>query len=408
MKSHLRILGHLPETLTSSLVDMGWIPSPDGTIALCVVADREEVFLSIRPLVQQGLSVVALGPVGDVPCAVSALRAGAQEYLERDTTEEALLAALERVAARRKRGGAGGVQPANAGGWIETLLSGSSVGLRTTATGAFSQAYLQEQFRRETWRCRRTGQPFSLAVLAQGPSGDPVAFAATVEDVAREVDVVAEIGPREWAVLLPETDRLGAALFRRRLWRSLTRGMSGNAGLPSSMGIASHPGEGDILGTLIEEAKKDAASFGASAAGRFRQLGFWDSVQALLSPAFLSDDTEGAAVIREVWREAARDQRSRCLLYLGGASLPPTGPGLGGGSRLHLLGSGAVDLPGGTVAIAADPAMALHQLVLYLGERRAYAFLRRTGGRTPSFHTTDPALVDHLVGALHDSYDLPP
>lgn len=415
MRRHepVRILGPLPmDGLASVIAAAGWTLSPEGGIALCAVADREDVFGTIRPLVQQGLAVVALGPAGDVPCAVSALRAGAWEYLEDDASQEAVVAALERVEARRAKGqestGQGG--GARAEGWLETLLGGQAVGLRTPGTGAFSLAYLREQFRRETWRCHRTGQSFSLAWVTADPTEDPVAFAATVEDVAREVDVVAELGPGEWVVLLPETDRLGAILFRRRLWRCLSRG-SGGERMPTSIGVASHPGEGTELDGLIAEAKRDAATFGLSVAERFRGLGFWATVETLLAEGFLVDGTRGNAVFREVWREAARDPARRSLVYLGGEGLPCHGPALPGGTRLHLLGSRATDLPGGVVAAAGDPLMSRHQIALYLAERDAYAFVRRAdpaGGPAPAFHTCETALVDHLIGALHDTYDLPP
>lgn len=420
----IRIVGPLQrESLASLIADAGWTVSDDGAVVLFSIADREEVFGSIRPLVQQDAAVVAIGPPGDVACAVSALRAGAQEYLEENATDEAIVAAVERVMARRRRGDGNGVPPPGGdrprgrhASWLEALFSGGAVGLRNTPTGAFSLAYLREQHRRETWRCRRSGQPFSLAVVTADATEDPVAFAATVEDVAREVDVVAEIGEREWVVLLPETDRLGAALFRRRLWRSLSLGGHGTSlpvRKPSSIGIASHLGEGEGEGEGLEasiaRAREDALAFGASSAERFRHLDFWSTVSALLSRGFLADRREGAAVFREIWREAARDRTHRKLLYLGGDALPPGGPRLAGGSRLHLLGSGSVDLPGGVIAVAADPRMGQHQIALYLGERQAYAFLRQAEGtgRTPAFHTSDPALVDHLIDTLHGTYDLP-
>ena len=95
-------------------------------------------------------------------------------------------------------------------------------------TGARNRNAYEAELEREVARAGRTGRPLSLLVLdltrepaALGDVSDQdVAlreFAALVTRVTRATDILCRRGPREFAILLPETQAAGARTFLSRL-----------------------------------------------------------------------------------------------------------------------------------------------------------------------------------------------
>jgi diguanylate cyclase (GGDEF)-like protein len=95
-------------------------------------------------------------------------------------------------------------------------------------TGAGNRNAYEAELEREVARAGRTGRPLSLLVLdltrepaALGDVSDQdVAlreFAALVTRVTRATDILCRRGPREFAILLPETQAAGARTFLSRL-----------------------------------------------------------------------------------------------------------------------------------------------------------------------------------------------
>jgi DNA-binding NtrC family response regulator len=114
----------------------------------------------------------------------------------------------------------------------------------------YSQLYerLQEEFE----RARRHGRPLSMVMLRVGGRGqDRSILWENLASLAGQVDILAEYGPDEYTVLLPETD-LESALSRAR---QMTDGLNCLSGLDVSAGVAGIPGDANGADRLLEEAR---------------------------------------------------------------------------------------------------------------------------------------------------------
>ncbi len=134
-------------------------------------------------------------------------------------------------------------------------------------TGLANRRYFDLRFAEELQRAQRTGRPLVLVLLdVDGlksmndtyghPSGDQLlsAVATILSGQARGIDVAARIGGDEFAVLLPETDRAGAAVLLERLTRGVAdlriHGM-----VPGiSAGLAVYPDDGATIDDLTAHA----------------------------------------------------------------------------------------------------------------------------------------------------------
>lgn len=99
-------------------------------------------------------------------------------------------------------------------------------------TGVRNRNAYEAELEREVARAGRTGRPLSLLVLdltreptalARVPEQDVAIreFAALVTRVTRATDILCRRGPREFAILLPETQATGARTFFSRLRQEL-------------------------------------------------------------------------------------------------------------------------------------------------------------------------------------------
>lgn len=153
-------------------------------------------------------------------------------------------------------------------------------------TGLANRRFFMQRLHEEIERTRRHGHPLSVMLLdldlfkqvndTHGhDTGDRVlvGIAATIQRLKRSSDVAARFGGEEFALLLPETDREGAARLADRMRRGIAETRTAHAtGSPvavtTSIGIATIHREGSGLDDLLVRA--DRALYRAKHAGRDR------------------------------------------------------------------------------------------------------------------------------------------
>ena len=154
-------------------------------------------------------------------------------------------------------------------------------------TDLFNRRFFHSALRKEIRRCRRNGMELSLLLLDLDkfksvndvyghPFGDQVLRRAgqLVRRSVRESDIACRYGGEEFAVILPETGRLGAHTSAERVRQRVAEGIAERpiggriVALTISGGIASLPEDGESADRLAKLA--DRALYRAKAAGRNR------------------------------------------------------------------------------------------------------------------------------------------
>ncbi len=155
-------------------------------------------------------------------------------------------------------------------------------------TGAYTRRFLDKQLRMRLGEARRHRTSVSLILFDLDnfkdvndtyghPFGDTV-LKGTAELARRRIrkeDILARYGGEEFAVVLPHTDRPGAAVLAERLRESVAGQLHSNGGrserVTISLGIASFPlDEADSVEKLIECA--DSRLYKAKDSGRNRSV----------------------------------------------------------------------------------------------------------------------------------------
>jgi diguanylate cyclase (GGDEF)-like protein len=208
-------------------------------------------------------------------------------------------------------------------------------------TGLFNRRHFHATLRFEISRSERYGLKLALLLLdldafkqvndVHGhPLGDVVLqrVGRTLRRAVRDSDVACRYGGEEFAVILPETSRLGAFALGERIRRQIEQDSvptadGQRAGTTVSGGIASLPEDGDDAGTLLERA--DEALYLAKRSGRNRVVMYYAerrsavrySVRAgaVVTVIAGSDDGERSA-------RAIDLSSSGALLEVGGTPLP--------------------------------------------------------------------------------------
>ena len=245
--------------------------------------DGARLVRELKALAQPGfLPVVLVSRAADADVRVRALRAGADDCLARPCHVPELAAragALLRLKAtqdalRREKAE------------LERLS------VTDPLTGAFNRRYFQLRLEQEVERSRRHGNPLAILMLDLDhfkavndryghPAGDAVlrSTARLVDAELRRVDVCTRWGGEEFAVILPDTGREGAAIVAHRLLRALRERVCSGAReggrapeafrVTASIGIAVHlSGEAASAEQLVAAA--DAALYRAKRLGRDR------------------------------------------------------------------------------------------------------------------------------------------
>ncbi len=154
-------------------------------------------------------------------------------------------------------------------------------------TGLNNHRRFQECFEMATASSRRYKKSVSLLLADVDhfkgvndtyghPIGDLVlkGVAATLSSQARDTDIVARYGGEEFAIVLPETDAVGARVIAERIRRKVEsevfRTDVGPLRITLSIGVACFPTHGEHKQQLIEKA--DQALYQAKEAGRNRVM----------------------------------------------------------------------------------------------------------------------------------------
>ncbi len=125
---------------------------------------------------------------------------------------------------------------------------------RRTMVG--STSYLEERLAAETDRATRYHRPLGLLMLRI--DGAPAAAEAGLERVAavlRRMDCLAEYGPDEFALVVPEADRAGATAVAQRISREARAGGLAGGGVTVHVGLAVYPDDGCQPGELVSRAR---------------------------------------------------------------------------------------------------------------------------------------------------------
>jgi diguanylate cyclase (GGDEF)-like protein len=151
-------------------------------------------------------------------------------------------------------------------------------------TRLYNSRFLNEALRRETKRALRSGKPLSLLFLDLDGFKDVndshghlrgsralVEAAAVIKGSARETDVVARFGGDEFALVLPDTDAVGAAAVAARVRERIAAHHFLSAEhldirLTVSVGVATLPAHGATAEDLVNAA--DLAMYSVKARGK--------------------------------------------------------------------------------------------------------------------------------------------
>jgi diguanylate cyclase (GGDEF)-like protein len=178
----------------------------------------------------------------------------------------------------------------------EAISELEKLALRDGLTGLYNHRFFQEALTTELSRAARYTKPVSLLFIDVDhfksfndinghPAGDKVLkrLAAILTDTGeieelpfrgRASDITARYGGEEFVVILPETDRDGAAIRAERIrasleaWNFPGQENQPDGNLTVSIGVASYPVDALTKGVLVEAA--DSALLEAKRAGRNR------------------------------------------------------------------------------------------------------------------------------------------
>ncbi len=136
-----------------------------------------------------------------------------------------------------------------------TCVVGVSTRLRRRALIG-STSYLEERLAAEADRALRYHRPLGLVMLRIDGTG-PAAESALerVAGALRRMDCLAEYGPDEFAIVVPEADRDATEATARRLVREARAGGLAHGGVAVHVGVSAFPGDGSQPGELLSRAR---------------------------------------------------------------------------------------------------------------------------------------------------------
>jgi len=306
-------------------------------------------------------------------------------------------------------------------------------------TGAFTVEYFEGAVRSEIEKANRFGRQFAVvSVDCPGAIGaDPhdsdsgVASAievlvAKLKGVMRSADLLATDGNGRFWILLPETDALGGAVFKRRIEEGFESEASAGAAdvaeaLSVELTMASYPADGTQLESLWRVLDERRAERQASPVHRLGLLvlSLEDGLAALAESGVEESPEVSESILRFLLAEVARRPGDRGLVVLspGAALWTATQEGL---SRLATADPktsifviserrAPVGLPKSVTWLVREGAP-LPPFVVRYGERSVYALVRDeksdpNGARM--YHTQDRGVVEFLTFRLQREFALP-
>ena len=340
--------------------------------------------------------------------------------------------------------------------------------LKDPETETYNLLYFVDYAGKEIYKARRYGRKFSLLVIKldnlpvikQQLPPERVremlkAFVECLKNALRDADTLAKVSDDELWLLLPETDHLGGRLLVQKVFRALARDrkvqeFDRQHPMLLTIGTASYPRDGEDFDMLLARCRERLEDFRQSLWRKqhLGDLGFWDLVSLLVAQESdygkldtalppkalaLTEDRRGrsrhvifepptwARIQQEAVGELARSPDVRGVLFAGIGTLSETHElvstaprAVGAMAPIYVLG---VSPPGRTLRAEAtnvtivpmeDKLLAEHELLLFLTDIAAYAFVgrHRKNGEIYGYHTADPVLVESLVAKLQDQYYL--
>lgn len=301
------------------------------------------------------------------------------------------------------------------------------------ATGASDFDFFYNAVRNEIEKANRHGRCFSILEVEIGPLdglraqfGD-VAFRqwiakaiAQLTRLQRSSDLLSIDGLGKFLILLPETDALGAALFKRRAFDELQAGevlaiLGPRSRAKIHVATASYPSDGTQLESLMRLLDERIENDGASLV---REWVLDDKPIAACLGSLLEAGVEErcetvAQIIEFVLAEPARRSATRSLLFVAPGEMfgEAVASGLGalrgcaGETAISVLGEppkqDADDLETSMVQWVSSRELGeLPPFLIYFGEGSAYAMTCEDSpgrDRTRFFQTCDRNLVEHLA-----------
>jgi diguanylate cyclase (GGDEF)-like protein len=308
------------------------------------------------------------------------------------------------------------------------------------ATGATDFEYFYNAVRNEIEKANRHGRCFSILEVEIGPLdglraqfGD-VAFrqwiakaVAQLTRLQRSSDLLSIDGLGKFLVLLPETDALGAAMFKRRAFDDLQAsevlaflGPKGRAKI--HVAAASYPSDGTQLESLLRRLDERIENDGSSLV---REWVIDDKPIAACLESLLEGGAEErcetvAQIVEFVLAEPIRRSAARSLLFAAPGEMLGEAVASGLGALRDRFGQTAISVLGEppkqdaddfeTSAVQWASSRELGEpppFLIYFGEGSAYAMICEDAperDRTRLFQTCDRNLVEHL--ALQAKYEL--
>jgi len=306
--------------------------------------------------------------------------------------------------------------------------------LQDPTTGAYVLEYFEDLTRNEIENANRSGRSFSLMKVDLGSLDGLYAqigeaevqgwlgrVVSTLRDLARTSDVIASDAAGAFFLLLMDSDRLGAAVLRRRVCESLLEGgplltRLSSATFPEPrVGVATYPTDGTQRGALmqvLDERVEEERRSPVSALGLSR-LDLSGCLEKLLDESEPELPETAEQIVSFVLAELARQPRDRGLLYISPgatfdevvhASLTQLAK-IPHESEISIVHAGdrPPSLDPRVVWLKPAPGRVYPPFLIRFGDAPAYALVReeKAGeGGARMYHSTDRCLVEHLMFRL--------
>ena len=309
---------------------------------------------------------------------------------------------------------------------------------RDPTTKAYSHAYFEDVVRNEIQKASRFGRQFSIIRIDCGALDGLRDLASqngleswiqslvhNLTSVLRTTDLLAADGENRYSMLLPETDALGAAILKQRLAASVAAGgafdaFGGSTRAEFTLAVATYPTDGTQLEVLDRALERRIAEDRLSLLRSLDLTGrpISEVLGALLQEAEIQSPEVSHQIARFLIDEVMRRRGDRGLLVMAPGSL------LGsvvedGLSRLGQLSGDTevvvvadLDQSRGSHTWVTPQRAGIHDpLMLYYGDGPVYAMVGVSrpdaDGGQAFFHTSDRALVEHLVFQLKRDIGIP-